>query len=228
MNFLTATWSARVTSAALLGCLSLLGLNAVAAGTNTTAAGDTIDWNKERQFWSFKAPQAQARPPLDQLFADYYEDLLKWAPETATSLGRNDYNDRWSNWSKEGREAIQAARRRYMARLQPLESAAKNDEEKLNAALFRYQLQESLDTAALDTFLYSLYQGAGRSVHSQAFTSIQAMPARTVRDYDQILARLELLPQYVAQRIDALRDGMSRGIVQAALVIDIIAEQVRV
>ena len=64
MNFLTATWSARVTSAALLGCLSLLGLNAVAAGTNTTAAGDTIDWNKERQFWSFKAPQAQARPTV--------------------------------------------------------------------------------------------------------------------------------------------------------------------
>lgn len=170
---------------------------------------------------------SQARSPLDQLFADYYEDTLKWAPERATSLGRNDYNDRWSDWSKEGRDRIQAARRQYLARLQPLETGRLTEEERLNASLLHGQLQQAIETADLDVFIYALYQGAGRSVHSQAFTAIGAMPARSVRDYEQILARLETLPLYVAQRINALREGMNRGIVQAAVVIDIIAGQVQ-
>ncbi|MFN7983004.1 MAG: DUF885 domain-containing protein [Vicinamibacterales bacterium] len=171
--------------------------------------------------------RAQVTSPLDQLFADYYEDALRWAPERATSLGRADYNHLWSDWSKTGRESRQAARRQYLARLQPLETSALPNDQKLNAALLRYQIQQALDTDDIDTFIYSLYQGAGSSVHSQAFTTIQAMPARSVKDYEQILTRLESLPEYATQRIDALREGMSRGIVQAAVVVDIIAEQVR-
>lgn len=42
--------------------------------------------------------RAQVTSPLDQLFADYYEDALRWAPERATSLGRADYNHLWSDW----------------------------------------------------------------------------------------------------------------------------------
>jgi hypothetical protein len=48
---------------ALAGVLAH-GARLEAGETNTPAASDTIDWNKERQFWSFKVPQAQPRPAV--------------------------------------------------------------------------------------------------------------------------------------------------------------------
>ncbi|MFM8468676.1 MAG: DUF1549 and DUF1553 domain-containing protein [Limisphaerales bacterium] len=40
----------------------MFALRALAAETDSPARPDTIDWNKERQFWSFKVPQAQPKP----------------------------------------------------------------------------------------------------------------------------------------------------------------------
>ncbi len=50
---------------ALAGVVVALGglaAPASAGETNAPVATDNIDWNKERQFWSFKVPQAQPRP----------------------------------------------------------------------------------------------------------------------------------------------------------------------
>lgn len=44
----------------LAGVASALGAEAAAGNPG----GNTIDWNKERQFWSFKVPQAQPRPAV--------------------------------------------------------------------------------------------------------------------------------------------------------------------
>ena len=51
-----------------LGLLMVLGPSREACGADGVAvapkATDSIDWNKERQFWSFKMPQAQPRPAV--------------------------------------------------------------------------------------------------------------------------------------------------------------------
>ena len=45
---------------------------------------------------------------LRQLFSDYYEFHLRQSPEAATSAGRKEYNDRWSDPSP---QAIELQRR---------------------------------------------------------------------------------------------------------------------
>ncbi len=40
--------------------------------------------------------------PIDQFFADYWEEALRDDPEMATSVDRHEYDDQWANWSPEG------------------------------------------------------------------------------------------------------------------------------
>src|SRR5712691_5082051 len=45
---------------------------------------------------------------LYKLFADYHENRLRETPELATSLGRNEYNHLWTDWSPAAQERRRA------------------------------------------------------------------------------------------------------------------------
>ena len=57
---------------------------------------------------------AQRNEALHQLFTDYYEDRLRDSPELATMRGRNEYNDRWTDWTRAAVERRAAQRERSM------------------------------------------------------------------------------------------------------------------
>src|SRR3954471_12399254 len=53
------------------------------------------------------APKATAQTSssdLSKFFAQYFEERLRDEPEFATTVGRHEYDDRWSDLSKQGRE----------------------------------------------------------------------------------------------------------------------------
>ena len=45
---------------------------------------------------------------ISTFFKDAFEERLRDEPEFATSIGRHDYDDRWNDWSKSGREQRRA------------------------------------------------------------------------------------------------------------------------
>jgi len=47
-------------------------------------------------------------PELAKFFADYFEGRLRDSPEFATNVGRHEYDDRWTDFSKAGRERRKA------------------------------------------------------------------------------------------------------------------------
>src|SRR5436853_2326203 len=47
---------------------------------------------------------SSSSPELAKFFADYFEERLRDEPEFATNVGRHDYDDRWSDLSKQGRD----------------------------------------------------------------------------------------------------------------------------
>ena len=53
---------------------------------------------------------------LHSLFSEAFEAQLRESPEIATTIGRNEYNDRWSDWSP-------AATERHRARITALIAA---------------------------------------------------------------------------------------------------------
>ena len=43
--------------------------------------------------------------PIQDFFKSYFEEQLKDEPENATGVGRHEYDDRWADLSKTGRDA---------------------------------------------------------------------------------------------------------------------------
>ena len=63
-------------------------------------------------------------------------------------------------------------------------------------------------------------------VHNEVFNVIDQMPARTVKDYENIIARLRKLPLYIDQAIDLMREQLAAGLAQPAIVVDLTLDQV--
>ena len=67
---------------------------------------------------TFPAPAVGASTAaLYELFNSYWEWRLAQEPELATSVGRNEYNDRWRDWSKPARDRARAARQEFLQQL---------------------------------------------------------------------------------------------------------------
>ena len=162
---------------------------------------------------------------LTQMFADYWNWRLQNSPELATQVGRHEFNDRWTDWSKPGRDRAREYRRDLLQQLLYVNSAGNlTDSMRLSANLLEWELRAGLDAESYNHFVLRVSQQTG--AHTQVFSTIAAMPARTVKDYENILARLRAVPQYVDQNIELFREQLAAGIVQPEIVVDLVVDQI--
>jgi uncharacterized protein (DUF885 family) len=170
----------------------------------------------------FSGPSSQT---LLQLFGDYWRWRLAAEPELATSVGVTDFDDRWRDWSKEGRARVRAEREEMLQRAMYLSPGTLTPTLRFRAYLMEYELRSTLDAEPYRSMVESLSPLTG--AHNQVFDVVDQMPARTVADYERIIARLDKLPVYVDQHIALMREHMSAGFTQPAVVVDSVLEQVR-
>src|SRR5579871_1992742 len=83
--------------------------------------------------------------PLRQLFGEFYEDYLRLNPESATVLGRADYDDRWTDWSAAGRKQRAELAEKYVARLKAVTLDGLDERERINAEIFRHGLEQEIE-----------------------------------------------------------------------------------
>ncbi len=162
---------------------------------------------------------------LHALFDEYYEAHLRENPEEATSLGRNEYNDRWRDWSQSGRDRRLAAMRGFLSRLEAFQPDALNEQDRVSLQLLKGKLARDIAALPYEVYLTRVNQLFG--LHTLVYLTIREMPARTPADYENILARLRAVPRYVEQNIAALRQGIGEEIAQPALVVERIGKQLR-
>lgn len=156
---------------------------------------------------------------------DTFEQLLRDNPEYATGVGRHEYDDRWTDWSKAARDR----RRQFFAqRLAQLDSAPIGDtpEDILTKRVIRYDFQSRLEAWDLDMHLLRVGQQFG--FHNRVYLVIDSMPARTVHDYENIVARLRAIPTYVDQNLGILDESIASGIMQPRVVADLVIGQLDV
>ena len=165
--------------------------------------------------------------PADQqlhaLFDEYHEVYLRQNPEEATSLGRNEYNDRWRDWSKSGRDRRLRSMRGFLHGLDAIQPADLNEQDRIGHQVLKGKLEVDIEGLRYDAYLIRVNQLFG--LHTSIYLTMREMPARTVADYENILARLGAVPEYVDQNIETLREGVAAGIVQPRLVVDRIVKQ---
>jgi len=169
------------------------------------------------------APGAFAQS-IDQFFKETFEEMLRTNPEQATAIGRHDYDDRWTDWSKGAREE----RRRFLeTRLQMLErfpDADLSPANRLTARLVKYDFQSRLDSLDLEDYLIRVGQLFG--FHNRVYLTVDRMPARTVHDYENILARLRTVPAYVDQSIGLMNEAIARKVTQSQVVTNAVIKQI--
>lgn len=162
---------------------------------------------------------------LFQLYADYWNWRLSESPELATRVGRHEFDDRWRDWSKEARARAADRRREFLQQLLYVNSAGNLTEgNRLTANLLEWELRAALETESYNNLVLRVSQMYG--AHTDVFSTISAMPVRTVKDYENIVARLRGLSRYVDQTIDLMREQLAAGLAQPVVVIDLMAEQI--
>jgi uncharacterized protein (DUF885 family) len=160
---------------------------------------------------------------IQKYFKDYFDARLQAEPEFATGTGHYENADQWNDWSKAGREKRRASTEETLRSLDKFQLASLPDEDQLSARLLRYQLRAELDAMDLETYLLRVGQMTG--AHVRVYQTIDRMPARNLRDYQNILGRLHGIPAYVDQDIVIMDEAIARGITQPAVVVDLVVKQ---
>ena len=182
--------------------------------------------------WMVPAAAAQtssansSSPELSRFFADYFEEWLKDEPEFATNVGRHEYDDRWSDLSKQGRDRRRAHLQKRFDEVQKFPTAGLSDGDLLSVHLLGYDLHTQLDALDLETYLLRVGQMFG--AHNRVYVTVDRMPAFTVKDCENIIARLHAMPAYVDQNIEIMNDAITRGLTQPKIVSDLVIGQLKV
>lgn len=160
---------------------------------------------------------------ISTFFKETFEQRLRDDPEFATSVGRHDFDDRWNDWSKAGREQRRAHLEQRLRQLSSFPQASLTPQDRLSARLLDYLLRSQLESGGLEDGLLRVTQQNG--LHNRVYSIFDRMPARTPQDYRNLLARLGGVPAYIDQSIALLDDAVARGLTQPRVVVDLVAAQ---
>jgi len=171
-------------------------------------------------FLSAQTADVRAR----KLFAEFFEEFLRLNPEAATDLGRHEYADRWTDWSSAGLAQRETLAEKYLAQLKGIPLDRLSEPERMNVEVLRHGLETALETQRLNlNGMMRVSQMFG--AHTQVYQTIDVMPARTVTDYENIIARLNAVPAYVDQTIALFESAAAKGLVQPHVVADLVIQQ---
>lgn len=160
---------------------------------------------------------------IQDFFRQAFEERLRDEPEFATSIGRHEFDDRWNDWSKAGRDQRRAHMEQRRQRLNSFSLPGLSPQDRLSASLMQFTLRTDLEAYDLEDELLRVSQQNG--LHNRVYTVFDRMPALTVKDYENMLARLRAIPAYIDQNIVLLDDAVARGMTQPRVVVDLVSAQ---
>ena len=152
---------------------------------------------------------AQRSRALDKLFDDYWQQSLRYSPESATFLGDNRYSDNWSDYSGAAYNAALAREADFIVRLGAIDTAGLTDQQRLSSELLMRSLIDDQEGARFKTWQMPATQFGGPQTTLPQVIAV--MPFTTVQDYDNYIARLNKIPAVFAQVQQAMTAGVDEG-----------------
>ena len=176
---------------------------------------------------SLLAPAARATESdrLHRLFDRAWEDKLRETPEFDTYIGFPGHNDRWSDYSPAGIERRHALFREQLETARSIDRSRLTADEQVDLDLFLRRVGGKVEGFRFpdEQMMVSQYGGLQQDVPRALATA----PAATLRDYEDLLARLNALPALVDQNIALLKKGLAAGITPPRSIVQGVPDQVR-
>ena len=162
-------------------------------------------------------------PALHQLFADEWERGMRDSPEGATAQGDHRFNDRWSDMSLKAIAGREQADKAALARLQKIDRAALSETDRLNYDTFEWQLKQAVARQQYREHLIPMGMSGGVQTLDG---TVEMLPFRSEKDYQDWLARLNAMPALVDQTIILMQEGVKQGIMPPAVLMQRVSKQI--
>jgi uncharacterized protein (DUF885 family) len=163
------------------------------------------------------------RAELNRLLAVEWEYTLRTQPELATQVGDDRYNDRLSDFSDKAIADDLEHTRQALARFEAIDVTGFPEQEKLNQALMVRSLRETLDAAQFKDWEMPATQFGG--IHLGYASLASDSPFRSVKDYQDYLARLHQIPRVLDQAMGHMRDGLRDGRIPPKYLLEKVSSQ---
>jgi uncharacterized protein (DUF885 family) len=134
---------------------------------------------------------------------------LREYPTFATAVGVNDFNDRLEDASLAAIERRDGETKAFLAELDAIPRESLSEADRTDAEILRTQLVEAIDSVRLGEPLLTINADSG--FHTDFMLLHRTTPFRTVKDYENYLARLAAFPAWMDQHIERMRAGLARG-----------------
>jgi len=168
---------------------------------------------------SVEARLKQLQSALDE----EWEYALRTHPELATYVGDSRYNDRLSDQSPEAVERDLKHAQEALKHIEAIDTSGFPEQEKLNQQLAVRELREQIEGTSLKNWEMPVNQMGG--IHLEYAAMPSQLPFRTVKDYEDYLARLHQMPRAFEQTITVMRLGMRDRMMPPRYVLEKVATQ---
>jgi uncharacterized protein (DUF885 family) len=187
---------------------------APAAGTPgalPAPAADPVAWLEEHLAKVTQGRgQGDESTRLAQLFDVSWRYVLMDLPELATAIGHSEYDDRWTDLSEAAFAGRRRASKAMLAAAESIDRAKLAEKDRLDYDLFLRRARQAVEGDRFPAELMAVSQVSG--VQQDSPDLLSRMPARTVAQYQNILARLEGLPRRIDQTLALLQRGLAAGV----------------
>ncbi|HZI81975.1 MAG TPA: DUF885 domain-containing protein [Vicinamibacterales bacterium] len=168
----------------------------------------------------FSGPSSQS---ILQIFDEYWEWKIARHPELATQAGRREHNARWTDRSRAARDKELYDLREWLQKALYFSPGTLTPAMRLSAFLLEADVRDQIESEPYLAAITLVSQADG--VHNRVLTVIDQMPASTVPDYENLVARIRALPSYVDQTIAEIQEHVDAGLTQPAAVVDLMLDQ---
>ena len=170
-------------------------------------------------------PLEDRRKALNRVFADYWEDNLRHSPEFASSIGDKRYNDQLSDYSvkayNEGLEREQG----FLLKLAAIGTTGFSAQEIIGRDLLVRQFTQDQEEQEFKVWEMPVNQMGG--IHTMYPQLVPQLEFKTVKDYDDWIARLNALPKAFEQITDNMETGVEDHRVPPKYLLEKVVDQVK-
>ncbi len=163
------------------------------------------------------------RKALNDLLHEQWEYTMRTSPIYASILGDKRYNDQLDDFSQEAIDDNLAQTKRFLGLFEAIDTTGFPEQEALNKQLMVRDLQMGLEGARFKPWEMPVSQENG--IHIDAPQLVSILSFATVKDYEDYITRLKLMPRLFDQTIAQMRKGMAEGLMQPKFLLEKVVTQ---
>ncbi len=163
------------------------------------------------------------RKALNDLLNEQWEYTLRTGPEFASLIGDKRYNDKLSDLSAAAVKRDEEQNRKFLKRLEAIDTTGFTDQEKLNRRMLVENLRDAVADYPLHDWEMPVTQMSGLHLNAAQFASL--LTFENVKDYDDYVTRLRAFPKQFDDTITNMRAGMKHKLMPPKFLLEKVGEQ---